>query len=342
MKSRCPLLEDPPPASYNAAGTDARDWPGGTRQIPRPAGRFNWRGALLRGIVVSACLVFGVAAVLVGTAGAGHFWLFAGLALGFALIAAFDVFLRHASCGGGGVPLPLTAAELASPAARDGVVLVVHGGLGDTPARWPGALLRAVAASDARHGRARLARAVDWAHLSARSLCAPAAGARAGAALGRALAALQRDQGWVDGAAPPVHLVAHSVGSFVIDVFARAYAEARGPSRVKLTFLDPFCLRGLLDWWYGLHHFGAVGARGGVEHFFNADDPVPTTNVPLRCADVAVDVTGSDQRAAWLARERSGDGGGDYARWYGVGRRILHWWPCAWYIDNFDALQAER
>ena len=55
---------------------------------------------------------------------------------------------------------------------------------------------------------------------------------------------------------------------------------------------------------------------------------------------VVVDVTASAQREAWLERERAAGDSGEYARHYGTGRRLLHWWPVAYFIQNYNALEG--
>lgn len=84
-----------------------------------------------------------------------------------------------------------------------------------------------------------------------------------------------------------VHIVGVSVGAFAADRVASRLADAGRFEQVRLTLLDPFTARGLLGLIRPESAFGVTsfGRKATVaESIFNRDDPVPSTNLPLRHA----------------------------------------------------------
>ena len=113
-----------------------------------------------------------------------------------------------------------------------------------------------------------------------------------------------------------VHIVGVSVGAFAADRLATRLA---GKCNVRLTLLDPFCGKGLLGLInpssaFGVENFGKRIGSGNVVSVLNTDDPVPSTNLPLKYA-ANLDITRAKARAAFTPLE--GDS--------------LHSWPAAWF-----------
>ena len=84
----------------------------------------------------------------------------------------------------------------------------------------------------------------------------------------------------------------------------------------RLTLLDPFTSRGVLEPAYGKNNFGKTADY--CELYLNSDDPVPSTNEPLPFSHT-FDVTKSSQRSKFIPLE--GDS--------------MHSWPCAFYGLNW-------
>lgn len=114
-----------------------------------------------------------------------------------------------------------------------------------------------------------------------------------------------------------ITLVAHSAGAFVPDALCESYRAAGGNAEIRMIFLDPFQLRGLLDRGYGARHHGACADFALA--IVNTTDPAPSTNAFLSQA-YNIDVT-NDPRAAQL--DRNG-----------------HYWPVAYYVTELADLQA--
>ena len=88
-----------------------------------------------------------------------------------------------------------------------------------------------------------------------------------------------------------LHVIGVSVGSFAADSCVQAYKQASPqPGVTRVTFLDPFTLRGVFGYGWGLKHFGE--AADISEQYLNTDDPVPTTNDRIQNA-FTYDVTHS-------------------------------------------------
>jgi hypothetical protein len=123
-----------------------------------------------------------------------------------------------------------------------------------------------------------------------------------------------------------VHVVGVSVGAFAADRVASRLADAG--KEVRLTTLDPFTARGLFglirpDSAYGVNTFGRKATV--AENVFNTDDPVPSTNLPLRHA-VNFDITDAAEKKSFVPLP--GDS--------------LHSWPAAWFGKHPKSLGDER
>ncbi len=198
-------------------------------------------------------------------------------------------------------PLPPQGEE------ADRLLLVVHG-LGDSPQSWPSELIDAVRLRMDNSTRWDMV-AYDWSDHSEDSdwLTASYSGLEIGRQLGTFLASAEYSYG-------TIHIIAHSVGSFVIHGAVQAYRKKSGsPARIHMTYLDPFTLHGVLNYSYGRKNFG----RGAdfAEMIFNSDDPVPSTNIPLDHAH-NFDITGSD-----LKNTEGSE---------------AHWWPVDYYITTIE------
>jgi pimeloyl-ACP methyl ester carboxylesterase len=183
------------------------------------------------------------------------------------------------------------------------VVIIVHG-LGDDAEGWPRKLERRMASFMGKGSGCKII-TYDWNPYSLSSLRSSTDGTTIGRALGKQLAEKKE--------LTKIHLIGHSVGSFVIDALCKAYKEsAEKPAQVRMTFLDPFCMKGTINWWYGQNRFGACGDF--TEAYVNTDDPVPTTNERLIHA-YNFDVTGHRSRSKFKGEP--------------------HWWPVD-YVTNYE------
>ena len=158
----------------------------------------------------------------------------------------------------------------------------------------------------------------DYRRFAGDTLRAPFNSQRVGETLGEELARVQSAGGLPR--LEVLHLIGVSVGAFAADRCAGVYAArvpASGRARTRLTLLDPFTARGLgglarASSAYGVARFGSSADEAWA--IFNADDPVPSTNSPLRlCSNL--DVTAAEARASF--EPLPGDS--------------LHSWPCAWF-----------
>lgn len=192
------------------------------------------------------------------------------------------------------------------PGTRE-LVLVVHGSFGrDEPVML--ALSGALAEAAAATGRDDLeVYRLDWSPASDNILRAGPNAERIGRELGTRL-------GGLDGVTR-LRLVAHSAGAYLLDPLCDAWREgrrARGaelpPDAVRMTFLDPIGLRGLLERGWGAANFGRCADH--AEAYVNLDDPAPATDRVLRHART-LDVTEAGHAANF-------DGGG-------------HRWPVEYY-----------
>jgi len=111
-------------------------------------------------------------------------------------------------------------------------------------------------------------------------------------------------------------LIAHSAGAFVPDALCVAYRATDGDAEIRMIFLDPFQLNGLLDRGYGARNHGTCADFALA--IVNRTDPAPTTNTLLSKA-YNIDVT-DDLRA--LKIERNG-----------------HYWPPEYYLAELSELQ---
>ena len=88
-----------------------------------------------------------------------------------------------------------------------------------------------------------------------------------------------------------IHLIGISVGAFAADAAVnevkKNFKTNSSTPFVQLTLLDPFQQRGIFGVGYGDNEFGK--SADYAEQYLNTDDPVPSTNKPLRntvCYDV--------------------------------------------------------
>lgn len=146
-------------------------------------------------------------------------------------------------------------------------------------------------------------RFVRWAPGSDQRLRAGATAQAVGARLGDLLARR--------GTVRELHLVAHSSGAFMPDAICSAFrAGSQGPARVAMTLLDPFQIRGFVDWTWGAREHGRCADFALA--VINTEDPAPATNRPLARA-FNLDVTAHPGRATF---DRNG-----------------HYWPLQYYRD---------
>lgn len=195
--------------------------------------------------------------------------------------------------------------DLLPHARASSLLLVVHGA-GASPRGWPRKLISTITG---RYPQARQWQIVayDWETEAAKVLTA----AKRGYRIGRAIAEELLN---VDDPIPydRLHLIAHSVGSHLIQGFTDAIRDAAGGSQptIQMTFLDPFVARGVLRWRWGARVFG----RGAdlAECYISVEDGVPGTKSYLELA-ANTDVTA-------LVPRRYRDNASQF-----------HWWPVEYY-----------
>jgi hypothetical protein len=220
-----------------------------------------------------------------------EFWIAAAAAVGSVLVSSSVVlgafWLPH---GKPVVVLPPLAYD------QTHVTLVFHGSGGQDP--YTDALMRRLRrtttpTNNNNHNEKCYTEMVDWSRYSGNLVQASHNAERIGKLVVRQLLLEHVDH--VE-RLETVHLIGISVGSFGADAAARevllhASSDRRRRRRrpfVQLTLLDPFTQRGILGFGYGDRVFGT--AADHTQQFLNGDDPVPSTNAPLRNA-VCYDVT---------------------------------------------------
>jgi hypothetical protein len=217
-----------------------------------------------------------------------------------ATIAALEVYTR--------LPVGERTPDLALPPSPSTGVLVIHGaGDADNP------LMPVIAERLEGAFRDRpdaVVRYLRWDPESDDRLRAAATARAVGRRVGARLAAL--------GSLRELHLVAHSVGTFMPDAICEVLRAAPSPPRVTMVLLDPFQISGFVDWSWGARHHGECADFALA--VMNLDDPAPATNRPLRQA-YNLDVTGDPDRAGF---PRNG-----------------HYWPLQYYLDHLAARQAD-
>jgi hypothetical protein len=222
------------------------------------------------------------------------------------VVAGFEVYTR--------LPLDVPAAALLPDVPADArlVVLVVHGSVDADNPQFP-AIVARIAKHYADAGVTGVAvRYLRWAPWSDHRLRAVATARRLGRQLGPMLAVLPGLE--------ELRLVVHSSGAYVADALCESYrgaAAARGrAARVTMAFIDPFQLRGLLDFRDGARNHGRCADFAFA--VINTDDAAPSTNAPLARA-WNIDVTAHPGRARF---ERNG-----------------HYWPLEYYLGFLPGLE---
>jgi len=184
------------------------------------------------------------------------------------------------------------------------VVLIFHGSRdGDNPAFEEIAeKYRALAGPQSRTAVINY----NWSAGADDRLRAGATAIRLGGELGQELAELANLES--------IRLIAHSAGAYVPDALCESYRnKALEPAFIEITFLDPFGLRGFVDWSHGARTHGRCADFASV--YLNTDDPAPAGNTPLQQA-FTIDVTKSPKRAGFA---RNG-----------------HYWPVQYFLNVLD------
>jgi len=216
-------------------------------------------------------------------------------------VGAMEVYTRQ--------PVARELPELDLPADLRTLVLVIHGSAdADNP------LLAEIVAGLTERYRdvpGAAVRYVRWAPESDERLRAAATARAVGGQLGAALAGI--------GSLRELQLIAHSSGTFMPDAICSAFrGGSASPARITMTLLDPFQIRGFVDWTYGAREHG--GCADFALAVINTDDPAPATNRPLARA-FNLDVTAHPGRATF---DRNG-----------------HYWPLQYYRDYLLNQQPE-
>ncbi len=202
-------------------------------------------------------------------------------------------------------PVKASTPALNLPPGVSTLVLVIHGsGDADSPL-----LAEIVAGLKARYQDVPDAavRFVRWSPASDQRLRAAATAQTIGSRLGTTLAGVTTLR--------ELHLIAHSSGAFMPDAICNAWRAANpAPARVTMVLLDPFQIRGFVDWTWGTRQHGRCADFALA--VVNTDDPAPSTNRSLGQA-FNLDVTAHPERATFT---RNG-----------------HYWPVQYYRDHLVA-----
>lgn len=206
--------------------------------------------------------------------------------------------LRLLSLLGACAAPPTSEDQLPRGGPADIWVLLVHGS-GDDPSVWAEPMAERLTSRLVSPERVAMI-PYDWADAAQDKLAA----AGRGEAEGLAIAGVIEEE-----ALTHVHVIAHSAGAFV----AQGIADALPPDRptLHLTFLDPFCGKGL-DFGWAVDRFGANADF--VDDYVHHGDGVPGTDVALTRAptfDTTPTRPGTDE---WAGSEG-------------------HWWP----TEAYDA-----
>lgn len=205
---------------------------------------------------------------------------------------------------------------------KDGTVIIIPGAGG--PDENTQQLEETIRNSDKKKRLNRLILTYDWSQWKG-SLIRASFNSQA---IGRFLALQLSGSSAVD--SNNYHIIGISVGSFAADNVARTLREIENKKNkdtgtdsnayIRLTFLDPFTLRGLFGVGYGLNRFGKECSY--AEQFLNTDDPVPSTNTPL-VHSICYDVTDSVEKKDYTPLPNDVPG---------------HSWPVVYYSKNYQKL----
>lgn len=167
------------------------------------------------------------------------------------------------------------AGDLLPPAGSSatGLLLIAHG-YRNNPSHWPARLIKQIRDSDADISRWDIY-AHDWEAEANKLVTA----ARTGHAIGREMARRLIASG---DRYEILHLIGQSLGAYVIQGFADEYRRLHGRAYIQMTFLDPFLIRGVFGFGYGVRQFGK--GADFAENFLVRDEPVFGTNRYLRHA----------------------------------------------------------
>lgn len=218
------------------------------------------------------------------------------------LVVAMEIYTRQ--------PVSAVVPALDLPPDLSTLVLVIHGsGDEDNPQ-----LAEIVAGLDSRYRNmpGTAVRFVRWAPASDQRLRAAATAQGIGRALGAMLGEIQ--------SLHELHLIAHSSGAFMPDAICSSWrAASRNPVHVAMVLLDPFQIRGFVDWSYGAREHGRCADFALA--VINTEDPAPATSQMLDKA-YNLDVTHHPERASFVTRNG-------------------HYWPLQYYRDHLLDVQPD-
>ena len=205
------------------------------------------------------------------------------------------------------------------PGAQDLIVLV-HGSFGREEPTLV-ALESRLATLAASRQSTQIVR-YRWAPWSDNIFRAHSHGTRIGAQLGHQLATAFKPGAVQTPRAMTLHLIAHSAGAYVLDPLCERLRQDLGASAgrvfIRMTFLDPIGLRGLLERGWGARNLGRCA--DDAEAWINTDDPAPATDRWLQHA-WNIDVTAAQ------GHERFSGGG--------------HRWPVQYFAEQVSAADLE-
>lgn len=237
------------------------------------------------------------------------------LALLVLAVVAMELYTRTP------IDVPVTAIDLDIPATAVKAVIVVHGSVDADNPQFTLLVQRLAQHVEVTGEPDAVVRYLRWSPYSDQRLRAAATAELLGARLGERLA--KQDS------LRELLLIVHSSGAYVADSLCESFRRGRraagdgspgkGSSvRIDAVFLDPFQLRGFLDFRHGARNHGRCADFALA--ILNTDDPAPATNAPLAHA-WNIDVTAHPGRAAL---DRNG-----------------HYWPPQYYLTYLPGLLSE-
>ncbi len=217
------------------------------------------------------------------------------------VVGALEIYARQ--------PVAAPTPVLDLPPGVSTLVLVIHGsGDADSPLLAETVTRLKTRYQDVPDAAVRFVR---WSPASDQRLRAAATAQAIGSRLGTTLAGVTTLR--------ELHLIAHSSGTFMPDAICGAWrAGQQAPARVTMVLLDPFQIRGFVDWSWGAREHGHCADFALA--VINTDDPAPSTNRTLAQA-FNLDVTAHPERATFT---RNG-----------------HYWPVQYYRDHLVAQEPD-
>lgn len=191
---------------------------------------------------------------------------------------------------------PSSPSPMANVPANKDIVIIFPGAGG--PDQNIKALYNRIIVSDMKAGINRFVVCYDWSQWVGNLIRAAYDSESIGRIIGEQVAAAVNANPLGDKVIRNVHVIGVSVGAFAANNMLKTLSTRIKPDRKvykRLTLLDPFTSKGIFGLAYGPRQFGREEYVDYFETYLNTDDPVPTTNEPLKHG-VTFDVTESEAR----------------------------------------------